>query len=119
MFCGFGYVINFQQHCRLNHKQEAVNGWVVGLPVRHMCFVLLQFLQFFISPPKSFLREETRHQNSVPAQQVSHLESVVSQLHSELREAKRVCEDKVHVESCVSASASETGYEDSWKVLDS
>ncbi|XP_063192234.1 coiled-coil domain-containing protein 158 [Chroicocephalus ridibundus] len=40
-------------------------------------------------------REQTRNQNSVHAQQVSHLESTVSQLRSELREAKRMYEDKV------------------------
>ncbi|XP_074895041.1 coiled-coil domain-containing protein 158 isoform X3 [Buteo buteo] len=40
-------------------------------------------------------REQTRNQNSVLAQQGSHLESTVSQLRSELREAKRMYEDKV------------------------
>ncbi|XP_075606812.1 coiled-coil domain-containing protein 158 [Balearica regulorum gibbericeps] len=40
-------------------------------------------------------REQTRNQNSVHAHQVGHLESTVSQLHSELREAKRMYEDKV------------------------
>ncbi|KAM6268078.1 coiled-coil domain-containing protein 158 [Spheniscus humboldti] len=39
--------------------------------------------------------EQTRMQNSVHAHQVSHLESTVSQLRSELREAKRIYEDKV------------------------
>ncbi|XP_027655531.2 coiled-coil domain-containing protein 158 isoform X2 [Falco biarmicus] len=40
-------------------------------------------------------REQTRKQNSVHAHQVSHLESTVSQLHSELQEAKRIYEDKI------------------------
>ncbi|KAM6071493.1 coiled-coil domain-containing protein 158 isoform 2-T9 [Theristicus caerulescens] len=40
-------------------------------------------------------REQIRNQNSVHAHQVSHLESTVSQLRSELREAKRMYEDKV------------------------
>ncbi|KAM9661427.1 coiled-coil domain-containing protein 158 isoform 2-T2 [Morphnus guianensis] len=40
-------------------------------------------------------REQTRNQNSVLAHQSSHLESTVSQLRSELREAKRMYEDKV------------------------
>ncbi|XP_026703931.1 coiled-coil domain-containing protein 158 isoform X3 [Athene cunicularia] len=40
-------------------------------------------------------REQTRNQNSVHAHQVSHLESTVSQLCPELREAKRIYEDKV------------------------
>ncbi|XP_076193817.1 LOW QUALITY PROTEIN: coiled-coil domain-containing protein 158 [Aptenodytes patagonicus] len=44
---------------------------------------------------RSFSIEQTRTQNSVHAHQVSHLESTVSQLRSELREAKRICEDKV------------------------
>ncbi|KAM6400656.1 coiled-coil domain-containing protein 158 [Pluvialis apricaria] len=41
------------------------------------------------------IQEQTRNQNSVHAHQVSHLESTVSQLRSELREAKRMYEDKV------------------------
>ncbi|XP_059682960.1 LOW QUALITY PROTEIN: coiled-coil domain-containing protein 158 [Gavia stellata] len=44
---------------------------------------------------RSFSIEQTRTQNSVHAHQVSHLESTVSQLRSELREAKRMYEDKV------------------------
>ncbi|XP_010129136.1 PREDICTED: coiled-coil domain-containing protein 158 [Chlamydotis macqueenii] len=40
-------------------------------------------------------REQTRYQNAVHAHQVSHLESTVSQLRSELQEAKRMYEDKV------------------------
>ncbi|NXQ96878.1 CD158 protein, partial [Sagittarius serpentarius] len=55
------------------------------------------------------VQEQTRNQNSVYAHRVSHLESAVSQLHSELREAKRMYEDKVCVDLCVSVSASETG----------
>lgn len=68
------------------------------------------FLQFLISPPKNFLREQTRNQNSVHAYQVSHLESTVSQLHSELQEAKRIYEDKVCMDFCVSITANETVY---------
>uniref|UniRef100_A0A663MN37 Coiled-coil domain containing 158 n=1 Tax=Athene cunicularia TaxID=194338 RepID=A0A663MN37_ATHCN len=41
------------------------------------------------------IQEQTRNQNSVHAHQVSHLESTVSQLCPELREAKRIYEDKV------------------------
>ncbi|KAM6301272.1 coiled-coil domain-containing protein 158 [Aegotheles albertisi] len=41
------------------------------------------------------MQEQTRNQNSVHAHQVSHLESTVSHLHSELQEAKRMYEDKV------------------------
>ncbi|XP_074760542.1 coiled-coil domain-containing protein 158 [Athene noctua] len=41
------------------------------------------------------IQEQTRNQNSVHAHQVSHLESTVSQLCSELGEAKRMYEDKV------------------------
>ncbi|XP_075006748.1 coiled-coil domain-containing protein 158 [Calonectris borealis] len=41
------------------------------------------------------IEEQTRNQNSAHAHQVSHLESTVSQLCSELREAKRMYEDKV------------------------
>ncbi|NWZ57987.1 CD158 protein, partial [Haliaeetus albicilla] len=44
---------------------------------------------------RSFSIEQTRNQNSVLAHQGSHLESTVSQLRSELREAKRMYEDKV------------------------
>ncbi|NXV51854.1 CD158 protein, partial [Uria aalge] len=50
---------------------------------------------FLISPSKTFLREQARNQNSVHAHEVSHLESTVSQLRSELQEAKRMYEDKV------------------------
>ncbi|NXK08491.1 CD158 protein, partial [Herpetotheres cachinnans] len=39
--------------------------------------------------------KQTRNQYSVHAHQVSHLESTVSQLRSELQEAKRIYEDKV------------------------
>lgn len=38
------------------------------------------------------------------AHQVSHLESTVTQLRSELREAKRMYEDKVCMDLCVSIS---------------
>lgn len=65
--------------------------------------MLSWFLQFLIFPPKTFLREQTRNQNSVLAQQGSHLESTVSQLRSELREAKRMYEDKVCIWICVLA----------------
>ncbi|NXI73784.1 CD158 protein, partial [Anseranas semipalmata] len=41
------------------------------------------------------IQEQTRKQNSLHAHQVSHLESTVSQLRSELQEAKRMYEDKV------------------------
>ncbi|KAM9295728.1 coiled-coil domain-containing protein 158 [Morus bassanus] len=41
------------------------------------------------------IQEQTRNQNSVHAHLVSHLESTVTQLHSELQEAKRMYEDKV------------------------
>ncbi|XP_010076544.1 PREDICTED: coiled-coil domain-containing protein 158 [Pterocles gutturalis] len=41
------------------------------------------------------IQEQTRNQNSVHAHQVKHLESTISQLRSELREAKRMYEDKV------------------------
>ncbi|NXS93092.1 CD158 protein, partial [Jacana jacana] len=41
------------------------------------------------------IQEQTKTQNSVRAHQVSHLESTVSQLRSELQEAKRMYEDKV------------------------
>lgn len=44
------------------------------------------------------------------AHQVSHLESTVCQLRSELREAKRMYEDKVSMDLCVSVSANEIGY---------
>ncbi|KAM6076502.1 coiled-coil domain-containing protein 158 [Chlamydotis macqueenii] len=42
-----------------------------------------------------FYYKQTRYQNAVHAHQVSHLESTVSQLRSELQEAKRMYEDKV------------------------
>lgn len=103
MFYGSGYKSNFQQHYRLNHKQEAVSSWIVSIPVRPQMFRTFMVLTVFYFSIKSCLREETGHQSSVPAQQVGHLESAVSQLHLELREAKRMCEDKVRVESCVSA----------------
>ncbi|NWU68174.1 CD158 protein, partial [Pterocles burchelli] len=45
--------------------------------------------------PMQIILEQTRNQNSVHAHQVKHLESTVSQLRSELREAKRMYEDKV------------------------
>ncbi|KFO03785.1 Coiled-coil domain-containing protein 158, partial [Balearica regulorum gibbericeps] len=48
-----------------------------------------------IQSQMEIIQEQTRNQNSVHAHQVSHLESTVSQLHSELREAKRMYEDKV------------------------
>ncbi|NXG87737.1 CD158 protein, partial [Stercorarius parasiticus] len=41
------------------------------------------------------IQEQTRNQNSAHAHQVSQLESTVSQLRSELQEAKRMYEDKV------------------------
>ncbi|NXE81293.1 CD158 protein, partial [Cochlearius cochlearius] len=41
------------------------------------------------------IQEQTRNQNSVHAREVSHLESTVSQLRSELQDAKRMYEDKV------------------------
>ncbi|NXV14232.1 CD158 protein, partial [Cepphus grylle] len=41
------------------------------------------------------IQEQMKNQNSVHAHQVSHLESTVSQLRSELQEAKRMYEDKV------------------------
>ncbi|XP_035752854.1 coiled-coil domain-containing protein 158 [Egretta garzetta] len=41
------------------------------------------------------IQEQTRNQNSVHPHQVSHLESTVSQLRSELRDAKKTYEDKV------------------------
>ncbi|XP_053922154.1 LOW QUALITY PROTEIN: coiled-coil domain-containing protein 158 [Cuculus canorus] len=41
------------------------------------------------------IQEQTRTQNSVHACQVSHLESMVSQLHSELQEVKRMYENKL------------------------
>ncbi|KAM4674526.1 LOW QUALITY PROTEIN: coiled-coil domain-containing protein 158 [Amazona ochrocephala] len=41
------------------------------------------------------IEQQTRSQNSVHVHQVSHLESTVSQLRSELQEAKRIYEDKV------------------------
>uniref|UniRef100_A0A8C4TYL9 Coiled-coil domain containing 158 n=1 Tax=Falco tinnunculus TaxID=100819 RepID=A0A8C4TYL9_FALTI len=50
---------------------------------------------FLIAAPETFLREQTRKQNSVHAHQVSHLESTVSQLYSELQEAKRIYEVKI------------------------
>ncbi|XP_071664412.1 coiled-coil domain-containing protein 158 isoform X1 [Patagioenas fasciata] len=40
-------------------------------------------------------REQSRNQNTVRVHQVSHLQSTVSQLHSESQEAKRMSEDKV------------------------
>ncbi|NXH66106.1 CD158 protein, partial [Hydrobates tethys] len=76
-----------QQHQNSGHTECSENN--------HKCFMLSWFLQFLISSPKTFLREQTRNQNSVHAHQVSHLESTVSQLRSELREAKRMYEDKV------------------------
>ncbi|KAF1488258.1 hypothetical protein FQV08_0008739, partial [Pygoscelis antarcticus] len=48
-----------------------------------------------IQSQMEIIHEQTRTQNSVHAHQVSHLESTVSQLRSELREAKRIYEDKV------------------------
>ncbi|KAF1434396.1 hypothetical protein FQV24_0005188, partial [Spheniscus mendiculus] len=48
-----------------------------------------------IQSQMEIIHEQTRMQNSVHAHQVSHLESTVSQLRSELREAKRIYEDKV------------------------
>ncbi|KAM9026028.1 LOW QUALITY PROTEIN: coiled-coil domain-containing protein 158 [Ara ararauna] len=41
------------------------------------------------------IQQQTRNQNSVHVHQVSHLESTVSQLRSELQEAKRIYEDKI------------------------
>ncbi|KAM9578225.1 LOW QUALITY PROTEIN: coiled-coil domain-containing protein 158 [Guaruba guarouba] len=41
------------------------------------------------------IQQQTRNQNSVHVHQVSHLESTVSQLQSELQEAKRIYEDKI------------------------
>ncbi|XP_019354292.1 coiled-coil domain-containing protein 158 isoform X3 [Alligator mississippiensis] len=41
------------------------------------------------------IQEQTRNQNSMYTRQVSQLESTVSQLRSELREAKRMYEDKI------------------------
>ncbi|KAF1465082.1 hypothetical protein FQV17_0016195, partial [Megadyptes antipodes antipodes] len=48
-----------------------------------------------IQSQMEIIHEQTRTQNSVHAHQVSPLESTVSQLRSELREAKRIYEDKV------------------------
>ncbi|NXG70877.1 CD158 protein, partial [Baryphthengus martii] len=59
------------------------------------CFTLSWFLRFLVSAPKTFLREQRRNQHSVHVHEVSHLEPTVSQLRSQLREAKRMHEDKV------------------------
>ncbi|KAM6361103.1 LOW QUALITY PROTEIN: coiled-coil domain-containing protein 158 [Alca torda] len=48
-----------------------------------------------IQSQMEIIQKQTRNQNSVHAHQVSHLESTVSQLRSELQEAKRMYEDKV------------------------
>ncbi|XP_074948498.1 coiled-coil domain-containing protein 158 [Phalacrocorax aristotelis] len=48
-----------------------------------------------IQSQMQIIQEQTRNQNSVHAHLVGHLESTVSQLHSELQEAKRMYEDKV------------------------
>ncbi|NXL44557.1 CD158 protein, partial [Podilymbus podiceps] len=48
-----------------------------------------------IQSQTEIIQEQTRNQNSVHACQASHLDSAVSQLRSELREAKRMYEDKV------------------------
>ncbi|NWY54461.1 CD158 protein, partial [Chionis minor] len=48
-----------------------------------------------IQSQMEIIQEQTRNQKSVDAHQVSHLESTVSHLRSELREAKRMYEDKV------------------------
>jgi len=74
--------------------------------------MLSWFLQFLISPPKTFLRQQARNQNSVHAHQGSHMESTVSQLHSELQEANGKYEDKVCMDLSVSISDNETGYVD-------
>lgn len=52
-------------------------------------------LLFALIPPLTVLREQARNQNSMYMRQLSDLESTVSQLRSELREAKRMYEDKV------------------------
>lgn len=57
-----------------------------------------------ISSFKIFLREQTRKQNTVHMYQVSHLGSIVSQPHSELQESRRLYENKVCIDSCVTSS---------------
>ncbi|NXD85358.1 CD158 protein, partial [Halcyon senegalensis] len=61
----------------------------------HKRSTLARFLQFLISPPKTFLSEQTGDQNSLRVPRVTHLESTVSPQRSEFREAKRMCDDKV------------------------
>ncbi|KFQ62582.1 Coiled-coil domain-containing protein 158, partial [Pelecanus crispus] len=48
-----------------------------------------------IQSQMEIIQQQTRSQTSVHAHRVNHLESTVSQLRSELREAKRMYEDKV------------------------
>ncbi|NXE22742.1 CD158 protein, partial [Ardeotis kori] len=56
------------------------------------------------------IQEQTRNQNAVHAHQVSHLDSTVSQLRSELQEAKRMYEDKVdYLEKQLHLARSEMG----------
>ncbi|NXN64698.1 CD158 protein, partial [Himantopus himantopus] len=88
-----------QQHQNSEHEQEvaaltdkANSTHTYANSIQSQMEIIQYFL---ISPPKTFLREQTRNQNSVHAHQVSHLESTVSQLRSELQEAKRMYEDKV------------------------
>nr|XP_012302418.1 coiled-coil domain-containing protein 158 [Aotus nancymaae] len=48
-----------------------------------------------IQSQMEIIQEQARNQNSMCMRQLSDLESTVSQLHSELREAKRTYEDKI------------------------
>lgn len=64
-------------------------------------FTLLLSLLFAFIPFQTLLREQARNQNSMYMRQLSDLESTVSQLRSELREAKRMYEDKVRSDLAV------------------
>ncbi|KAM9263803.1 LOW QUALITY PROTEIN: coiled-coil domain-containing protein 158 [Cariama cristata] len=50
-----------------------------------------------VQSQREIIQEQTRNQNAAHVHQVSHLESTVSQLSSELQEAKRIYEDKTEL----------------------
>lgn len=96
------HIVTFQTASTLNTVKP--RDHIFSIAVYVSCFGSAH--TFFSLPFKIFLREQTRNQNSMYMRQVSQLESTVSQLRSELREAKRMYEDKVCVDCSVRNSSS-------------
>ncbi|NWQ77098.1 CD158 protein, partial [Columbina picui] len=71
-----------QEGAALTHKTSSACSYANSIPSQ------VEIIQYVF-------REQTKTQNAECAHQVSHLQSTISQLRSELREAKRMHEDKL------------------------